>query len=378
MNAAMVAKHFPGILPATPDLRVYHGYLEVQDAAQQARWFWVRIETSKQGSMHDAKLSSDSELSKMLGMLDPHVLKARLGDSPDMHAYLVELRELVERILRQDAAPAKPAPRMYATLLAELDQLGWNALLDLHPTLTSLRLRATDGAQRTHVLEVDLPAAYPDKPPVFTADLPEPLVLEWQPGWGIKHALEAFHVAVARYQDLWESLEDLDAHAWVQDGDSLPRSATHRRVALGGHASLLLDLDPRAPKQPPTCRFLGAESRVNSLRAKYFERLPRWNADKLLRANLEMVLEMQLPTADTYDLGDISGDCAICYAYQLPMEDGVCVPEHACDNAACGRPYHAPCLREWLRANTATRQSFNTFFGACPYCLHPITVKATD
>lgn len=32
-----------------------------------------------------------------------------------------------------------------------------------------------------------------------------------------------------------------------------------------------------------------------------------------------MVLEMQLPTADTYDLGDISGDCAICYAYQLPM-----------------------------------------------------------
>lgn len=28
-------------------------------------------------------------------------LQARLGDSPDMHAYLVELRELVERILRQ-------------------------------------------------------------------------------------------------------------------------------------------------------------------------------------------------------------------------------------------------------------------------------------
>lgn len=56
--------------------------LNLQDAAQQARWFWVRIETSKQGSMHDAKLSSDSELSKMLGMLDPHVLKVRRNCCP--------------------------------------------------------------------------------------------------------------------------------------------------------------------------------------------------------------------------------------------------------------------------------------------------------
>lgn len=77
-----------------------------------------------------------------------------------------------------------------------------------------------------------------------------------------------------RVQDLWESLEDLDAHAWVQDGDSLPRSATHRRVALGGHASLLLDLDPRAPKQPPTCRFLGAVCAPSGLQCILFTPAP--------------------------------------------------------------------------------------------------------
>ncbi len=33
------------------------------------------------------------------------------------------------------------------------------------------------------------------------------------------------------------------------------------------------------------------------------------------------------------------------------------------------------CLVEWLNADTATRSSFNTLFGACPYCSDPITVR---
>lgn len=86
-----------------------------------------------------------------------------------------------------------------------------------------------DGAQRTHVLEVDLPAAYPDKPPVFTADLPEPLVLEWQPGWGIKHALEAFHVAVARYQ---VQTQDLLVDVWICTRRRAIQAGIARRFSL--------------------------------------------------------------------------------------------------------------------------------------------------
>ena len=56
---------------------------------------------------------------------------------------------------------------------------------------------------------------------------------------------------------------------------------------------------------------------------------------------------------------------------------GSSVPAHSCDNEACGRPYHAECLAEWLRADPSTQQSFNTLFGACPYCAAPITVKTT-
>jgi len=96
---------------------------------------------------------------------------------------------------------------------------------------------------------------------------------------------------------------------------------------------------------------------------------------------------MELPTPRSFELGDITGDCAICYAYHLPtcapvvcapvwhirtagmdtprrapcpegsLAHGGCacrangngssVPEHSCDNEACGRPYHASCLQEW-------------------------------
>ncbi|KAK3242628.1 hypothetical protein CYMTET_47692 [Cymbomonas tetramitiformis] len=57
-------------------------------------------------------------------------------------------------------------------------------------------------------------------------------------------------------------------------------------------------------------------------------------------------------------------------------EDGEdVVPEAACDNPSCARPFHVRCLVEWLRADGSARQSFQTLFGLCPYCSQPITVK---
>jgi hypothetical protein len=86
-------------------------------------------------------------------------------------------------------------------------------------------------------------------------------------------------------------------------------------------------------------------------------------------------------------------ECAICYAYELDGEP----PSKACDNPRCAQPFHAACLGEvrpmprwraapswltrppcvcvcvcvhaqWLRALPTTRQSYQTLFGACPYC----------
>eukprot|EP00976_Prorocentrum_cordatum_P012508 250610-Prorocentrum_minimum.AAC.2 len=73
--------------------------------------------------------------------------------------------------------------------------------------------------------------------------------------WQVEARLES-------YQALWDGLDDLDAHAWVLEPELPPRGATHRRLALGGHTSLTLDLNPRAPTQPPDFHFMGAVRRT--------------------------------------------------------------------------------------------------------------------
>lgn len=46
-----------------------------------------------------------------------------------------------------------------------------------------------------------------------------------------------------------------------------------------------------------------------------------WQEGRLLRLNLEAVLELQLPQRQGADAEDVSADCAICYAYRLPPGD---------------------------------------------------------
>jgi hypothetical protein len=64
-------------------------------------------------------------------------------------------------------------------------------------------------------------------------------------------------------------------------------------------------------------------------------------------------------------------ECGICYTYDL---DGV-IPERVCEDQRCARAFHAGCLYEYVRGLPNVRQSFGTFFGACPYCNTPLTVK---
>lgn len=197
--------------------------------------------------------------------------------------------------------------------------------------------------------------------------------------------LAQFEAALQHYQQLWDGLDDLDAQAWVIEPTAAPRSVVYRRIALGHHVSLALTLDPAQPwALPLDCRFMGSDAAVAPLRQRLHDNRGCWQAGRLLRENLEAVLGVALPQRQGADAEDASADCAICYAYRLPPAEGQLPaggeegesPDINCDNAACGKPFHRRCLVEWLNSDTSTRQSFNTLFGACPYCSAPITVKA--
>jgi E3 ubiquitin-protein ligase FANCL len=279
--------------------------------------------------------------------------------------------------------------------------------------LSSLSLRVDDRAGRRHALSLLLPSGYPTSPPcIARSDLPAALDLRWGPGFGLRNVLARFEAAVEFHQELWDSLDDLDANAWVIEPARPTRACAFRRLALGGHASLMVDLDPMSPSAPPLrWQFMGSEAAVVPLRAAMQSRRVEWRTGRCLRANLEAVLGMELPKKEV-GVGaaaaeeGLSAECAICYAYRLPPpgspraeaaaataaaaapvpmdiedrydqgEEAGEVPDLNCDNPACSKPFHRRCLAEWLAADTSTRQSFGVLYGTCPYCSSPISVAA--
>ncbi|CAM9302852.1 unnamed protein product [Phaeothamnion confervicola] len=338
----------------------------------------------------DAELKSLMEAHRVMDLL-----RARLAQAHDVDAFMTELLDVLGRIGAAAPAPKPPPPEYYARLLSELD---WGVLVSVDDTLTRLQLRAADAAGREHILAVTLPPDYPAGPPACAVDLPRPLELGWAPGRSsLADAIAQFRAALAPYVPLWDALDDLDAHTWVLEPERPTRAHVHRRVAVAPHCSVMLRLDPLAPRAVPEIRFLGAESVIGPLRQNLNRGLAAWDHTSLPRRNLQRALGVEFPSPATTRREEYSADCGICYAHRLPSargdggnaagscsgsggdkangsEDVGAAPDLFCDNACCRRPYHPQCLLEWLQGLPTSRVSFDTVFGRCPYCSSPISV----
>ena len=127
-------------------------------------------------------------------LLAPHkaTLQARLAQSSTAPAFLVELEEVLDGVLRAHPPHAAPAVRFFSRLLEELDVMGWGQLVALDPSLTALQLRRADEHGRQHVVSVTLPPNYPAAPPLCSTELPEPLTLRWSTGCTLRDLLAQF------------------------------------------------------------------------------------------------------------------------------------------------------------------------------------------
>ena len=97
----------------------------------------------------------------------------------------------------------------------------------------------------------------------------------------------------------------------------------HLTVLPNCYAYFLIQVTKDNPRSICDCRFLGADNVALPLRAKFNQNLHRWDANALLRKNLECVLELQLPTAKSAALDPDQQilECAICYSFKLPREE---------------------------------------------------------
>ncbi|KAJ2585740.1 hypothetical protein H4R99_008643 [Coemansia sp. RSA 1722] len=97
-----------------------------------------------------------------------------------------------------------------------------------------------------------------------------------------------------------------------------------------------------------------------------------WSSSRSARDNLQDILGISLPESQSFDQSEIKLECGICLSYDLDGDN----PDQICTNDICARPFHRRCLIQWLTSKDDTRQSYNTYFGKCPYCKSSISVAA--
>eukprot|EP01104_Vermistella_antarctica_P017065 TRINITY_DN5978_c0_g1_i1.p1 TRINITY_DN5978_c0_g1~~TRINITY_DN5978_c0_g1_i1.p1 ORF type:complete len:381 (-),score=68.52 TRINITY_DN5978_c0_g1_i1:301-1443(-) len=301
-----------------------------------------------------------------------------LRTSIDISAFILELNELIDRISigrpPRSAALALPPLDYYSRLLAEVEVVGWDKVLGVDHTLSTIQLGLVDAGGRSHLVTIKLPPSYPHKAPESFSSFPRPVSLSWVDSMTLRDVVAAHETVMEKYQSFWNEMDDIDKHTCVIEPEHPTRDGVMRRIALGPHCSLQFKVvDPLSPTTFPECHFLGADSIVNPIRDTAAQNMYRWDAShKSLRQNLQTLLAIDpFPPPSLKTSDDYSMDCNVCYAYRLNGS----VPDVVCEYSKCARPYHRSCLYEWLRSLPGSRQSFNTIFGTCPYCSQPITVK---
>lgn len=390
----LLLKDFPCFLPEDGGVR-FHGYITVQGRDYRLR---LRGNTGPGGGadLSNAVLHGDPQL---VALLQEHgalpMLSQRLKQASTIHEFLVELREMLERLHRVvPSAPALSFSSLHGRLVEEIEEVGWQHVTSVEEGVGDLTLgiELSDAAGRRHALSLRLLPDYPLTAPRCSAALPAHVELRWVstgPGVGtsrLKNVVEQYAMAIAGYDELWHELEHIDAEAWVIEPEMPTRAIVYRRLAVGPHCALQVDLDASAPRAVPECKFFGMETAVAPLRQRLNLELHRWSPERHVLENLQLLLDVDFRPAPPAPAASISpatagtaamegaeqghgAECAICYSYRL---DGA-IPEKVCDNANCARCFHVDCMVEWLRGLATARTSFDTIFGTCPVsCARPI------
>ena len=371
--------------PSTPTscspLHHYHGYLPVLSTQYRVD-LHLRPSPSppRKPSQPQPRpslfLSVDAGLQRLLA---PHaaVVHQRWLQSADVHAFLLDLKDLITHVLLQSSllsAPLPLSPAFHAAVVEQLEELGWEHLVAADDDLRSLQLQARDTDGRAHLLTVQLPPSFPSSAPTVTADLPQPLTFAWPSSPSLRALHAHFASTLAALSPYFSALSSIDKDCVVLEPTPPSFAVPYRRVPLLPSLSLLVTLDPLTP-YPPTLSFLGPPHLTQPLQALWHRTPhPFLSASGTLvervQAVLGVVVEKRRGEAAEGTEG-MEGGCAICY--EARGEEGEAL-DIQCGDARCGRRYHARCLYAWLSRNVKAAIVFDVCIGACINCEQPISV----
>ncbi|EDO38136.1 predicted protein [Nematostella vectensis] len=359
----------PLLVPQDGTGRHYIGYISVDKHSYR-----IAIHVPEDNNLQNARIECSWKLRHLLRGCD-NVIRQRLSQSVDLCSFLIELKTLLEKLLKSKPEGENLVvahPLYYTNLIKELEQISWDKLVYVDPSFKVLKLMARDSKLREHQITIQLSSQHPTSAPSCVTELPGKFSFNWQPNEAPLQALfQQFKQVLNSYEDFWDMMDEVDRKTWVLEPDRPTRACTTRRIALGNNASVQVEVNPSYPRLLPEDTSLESQHVVGECLCQKL-RLSEPSVSVL--TNLENVMGVKFPSPSSSKKEDFSMECGICYAYRLNDT----IPDKACDDPRCGQPFHRDCLYEWLRSLPSSRQSFNMVFGECPYCSKPITVKMTS
>lgn len=321
------------------------------------------------GKLAKASLACEWKLERQVSHKED-LIKQRLHSASSLEGFLREFKMIAETCIQRNGSSAPIWSDRSEEIMEQVLELDREWLLDIAEDLSSITLGISDDADRLHKLKVVYPLQDTSATPIFITELPQKPQFLWSNNTRLHHLLDHFKSCVAACQPIFNTLREIDEKCWVLEPEHPTFVDTHRRLALGSNLSLHITVSCQQPTSLPECHFMGADSATAPLREKLNTNTHRWDVERSLLNNLEEVLDLDFPSRADTSVSDLSMDCGICYCMHLGDE----VPNIVCEDSRCAQAFHHSCLFEWLR-NMSSRQSFNTVFGECPLCSHPIKVK---
>ncbi|XP_022253364.1 E3 ubiquitin-protein ligase FANCL-like isoform X1 [Limulus polyphemus] len=348
---------FPQLIPLNEKLTQFRGFIS---ALGEEFEVMLHLENG------NLQLQGSWRLQQLLKPCHEAVVQS-LKQSPELNIFLLELKDLLEKQLRQTKLRREillPPPQYYSALLSHIAQSGWDKVEYVDPDLNTLHLRAKDENGRLHILQLHLPREYPKKPPVCSADLPEDFVFKWLTTSSLQDILEQFQTKLCFFQDFWMCMDEIDSSCWVLEPEKPRRKDCKRRLVLATNGSVQISVNPQCHRSIPECQFLGAERVIGPFRDNFNQNLEKWDVNSTILTNLKIVLDVKFPSPCSSNKEDYVVECGICYSFRL----NDALPDKSCNNSHCSQLFHVECLIEWLRSVSTTTQSFSILFGECPYC----------
>lgn len=124
----------------------------------------------------------------------------------------------------------------------------------------------SDEQHRKHLVKINLSNNYPFTSPKAEWDLPV-AISNYST---LAKILSQHRSFVIKYQLFFNCMDDLDKHMRILEPDKPKKSDKWRRIALGHHCSLEIQINAESPlEMKPKIRFFGSAKRVKDLQTKW-------------------------------------------------------------------------------------------------------------